>query len=148
MISNCSGHGGAAIIRRFFGETNELLRARFPHWFVSGFVGYLDTGTDFRAGFDQHFLLSLIAPRRLCVGSATEDLWADPKGEFLAAAAASEAYRLFGSPGLEITEMPPPDAPVSGDISYHLRTGPHDITRADWEVYWNAADRLQSEKSR
>ena len=53
-----------------------------------------------------------------------------------------DVYELFGSEGLRASEFPAPDTPVYGDITYHCRTGEHDITLADWEVYWNAADRL------
>ena len=142
VVSNCSGHGGAALIRRFLGETNALLYRRFPHWFVSGFRKYGSLDNRPFGDFDQNFLIALQAPRAVCVASATEDLWADPKGEFLAAKYASDVYELFGSEGLRASEFPAPDTPVYGDITYHCRTGEHDITLADWEVYWNAADRL------
>jgi hypothetical protein len=80
-------------------------------------------------------LLALIAPRPLYVASATEDLWADPKGEFLSARLCSEVYRLYGLEGLKAEEMPKPDSPVFGVVSYHIRTGKHDITPYDWEQY-------------
>ena len=70
-----------------------------------------------------------------------EDLAADPKGEFLACRAASEVYRLFGSEGLPAESMPAPDVNVSGDISFHYRTGKHDQTPQDWAHYLDLADR-------
>lgn len=140
VITNGSGHGGAALIRRFYGETNEVLCSSFPHWFVDNFRKYI--GTDVKLKHDQHFLLSLMAPRALCIGSATLDRWADPKGEFLSGLHASEVYKLFGAKGMPVDEQPPPDTPVLGEISYQVRTGKHDIILGDWQMYWQAADRL------
>ena len=80
-------------------------------------------------------LLALMAPRPLYIASATEDLWADPRGEFLSAKIASKAYELYGPGGLTVDEMPEPDSPVSGIVSYHIRTGKHDITEYDWQQY-------------
>ncbi len=91
--------------------------------------------------FDQHQLLALIAPRMLHVASATEDLWADPKGEFLATQEAAKLYTQLGVKGAVLKEFPAPDAPLLGTVSYHLRTGKHDLTAADWKYY------LQSAKS-
>ncbi len=41
--------------------------------------------------FARTFIAS-VAPRPVCVGSASEDLWADPESEMLACIASSKAY--------------------------------------------------------
>ena len=74
------------------------------------------------------------------IASASEDPWADPRGEFLAAQAASPVYELFGKKGLSDTPMPGPGEAVTGSVSYHLRAGKHDITLFDWEHYLDFAD--------
>ena len=90
---------------------------------------------------DQHELLSLIAPRPLYVASAAEDLWADPKGEFLSAKIAGDVYTLLGKKGVGVSEQPPVNTPVGADVGYHIRNGKHDITAYDWDQYLNFADR-------
>ena len=90
---------------------------------------------------DQHLLIALAAPRPVYIASATEDKWADPKGEFLSAYHASAVYELFKLKGLNSPKQPKSDHSVGHNIGYHIRTGKHDVTEFDWEQYINFADR-------
>lgn len=138
VISNESGEGGAALSKRWFGETVKKINDQFPHWFVAAYKKYNDN-TDVLP-VDQHMLLSLIAPRPLYVASAEGDLWADPKGEFLSAVNAGKVYALFGKKGLGTDTMPPVNHPIGNTICYHVRSGGHAVTWYDWQQYIAFAD--------
>jgi hypothetical protein len=139
VVSNDSGEGGAAISRRAFGETVDDLNSRFPHWFCGAYKRW--SGREAAMPFDSHMLLALVAPRPLYVASAEEDQWADPKGEFLGAAAASAVWELLGRKGIGTGEMPKVHQPVGEAVRYHVRAGKHDITAYDWDQYLDFADR-------
>lgn len=139
VISNDSGAGGAALSKRIFGETVAVLNKAFPHWFCDNFNRYSDN--EAALPVDQHELIALMAPRPVYIASATEDTWADPKGEFLGGKLAEPVYALFSRAGLGVDEPPAPDKSVGDFIGYHARTGKHDILIFDWERYMDFADR-------
>ena len=134
-FANESGCAGAALFRGKTGETAADICRVFLFWFCPDFQNY--TETDDALPFDQHFLLSLIAPRRVYVASAAEDLWADPQSELRACLAASPAFEAHGCRGLQMDREPlqPGDCLHAGDIGYHLRAGSHYLSREDWQKF-------------
>jgi hypothetical protein len=133
IVSNESGEGGAALSRRWYGETVQIITAKFPHWFATKYKTYGDSVNALPV--DGHMLLSLMAPRPLYVASAVEDTWSDPKGEFLSAKEASRVYALFGKKGIDTNSLPALHQPVGATIRYHIRAGKHAVTAYDWEQY-------------
>ena len=135
-ISNNSGYGGAASSKFSEGEKiKAFLRAGSWNFFCENFKKFAEAEDD--KPYDQSFLLALIAPRYLLVGSARLDIGADPKSEFLTTLHASKAWELYGKQGL----VCPDRLPVVGDhftdgcVSYHLRDDLHYLSREDWQKY-------------
>lgn len=139
IISNNSGCGGAALHRRRFGETVARINQVFPHWFNARFKTYNDR--EDQIPFDQHQLIACLAPRPVYVASASEDLWADPRGEFLSVLHAASVYQLYGEEGFGLTEFPAVDSPCFTRLGYHLRSGPHEILEYDWQQFLRHARR-------
>ena len=122
---NDSGCGGAGSFRHQGSGSEDLdaITSAFPYWFhprLRGFAGQED-----RLPFDQHFLLSLVAPRALLTTNALGDLWANPAGGQQTYLAAREVYRFLGA---------------EGRIGNHYREGVHAQTAEDWDTLLDFAD--------
>lgn len=91
----------------------------FPYWFCADYCDYANR--EMEMDFDQHELLSCVAPRLLAVGSGADDAWAGPEGERLATELAAEAWK---------------DATR---VHYHVRPGGHDLNLEDWRAYMDHA---------
>lgn len=139
-ISNNSGCTGAAFTR---GKTGEHLDYINPvtHWFCENYTKY--NCDEDMLPVDQHMLLALMAPRPLYVSSSSEDSWADPEAELLSCRLASEAYELYGEKGVIAPEegVENNKAYHGGKIGYHRKTGEHSMTKFDWKLFMDFADK-------
>jgi len=138
-ISSCSGEGGASLSRRQFGETVAVINKSFPFWFCDNYKKFNDKESELPV--DQHQLIGLMVPRAVAIGSADADLWADPRGEFLALVEAGPVFALYGLLTVKAEEMPALEKPVNrGMMHYHIRPGIHNLTPYDWGAYMDFAD--------
>ncbi len=136
--ANDSGCAGDAITRDKRGERIRFITETFPYWFCPKYNEYTDRENFLP--FDQHFLLACIAPRKLSLGAAVEDIWADPDSQYLSACAASPAWELLGYKGFVHPDRLPAAEECfdEGSIRFHLRNGSHYFSRTDWLVYINS----------
>ncbi len=140
--SNDSGSGGAALfsLKDERSEPIEYLTRVFHYWFCPNFKNFADKEKEM--DFDQHYLLSLIAPRLLSVGSAQNDLWANPKAEQKCAEKASFAWKSLGAKGLEPIQNAEIDRAYNdGKVSYYVREGNHYMSRKDWNMLLDFLDK-------
>ena len=135
VLSATTGHGGDAIWRRQFGETLENMCTHLPSWICRNACKYAHDVNSIPV--DQHTLLATIAPRPLYIGTAELDLWADQKGQWIAAYHAAPAYLLYGKEvAFTSAEQPPLNSPIiESAIGYYVRSGYHGLTYYDWERY-------------
>jgi hypothetical protein len=135
VIASCSGEGGAALSHRNYGETIAHLTAptRFPYQFAVNYAKY--GGFPDNAPMDANLLIALIAPRPLLLQTGSSDYWSDPKGEFLAAAAAGKVYKLLGKEDLGTEVWPEAKQPIFHDLSYYMHEGGHGMVPSDWGIY-------------
>jgi hypothetical protein len=143
-----SGEGGAKLHRRNAGELVENVAGSGEyHWMAGNFLKYAGPLTWKDLPIDSHELIALCAPRPVFIGSGkTGDAWTDPKGMFMAAAAAGPVYELIGKKGLSVTEFPEAEtALTSGDIGFRQHSGGH-TPAPNWPAFIEFADRYMNKK--
>ena len=128
VCANDSGTGGARLdhVDLPWAESRTAIRASFPHWFCGAYRTYAEDGA--MEDLDQHMLLALVAPRRLAVGSASDDFWAGIPGERAASELAAAAWERLGVRGF------------GENVLYHVRTGVHGLEPEDWRAYMSALE--------
>lgn len=140
VCSNNSGCSGAAVSRGCSdkGEHIRDIMRSFPYWFCPNYAKYIDSEENLP--FDQHCLISLVAPRAAYIGGAQLDLWADNDSQFLSCVAASTAWELYGKQGIITPDKLPEcgDTLTQGRLGFHLRAGKHYHSRTDWLIYMSA----------
>jgi hypothetical protein len=136
VIASCSGEGGASLSRRNYGETIKHLvePTRYPYQFCANYAKYADHVDQFPV--DSHMLLALIAPRPVLLQTGNTDRWSDPKGEFLAAVAATPVFKLLGKDGMNTPQMPPAGVPILNTLGYFMHAGGHGSIPSDWEQFY------------
>ena len=160
-----SGRGGAALLRRNFGETLENLTGSGEyHWMAGNFLRYGAAKAAFGARnpgdlpVDSHELIALCAPRLVFISYGLPAMgdaqWVDQRGGFMAAVAASPVYRLVGAEGLQVAgsyltaAMPPVNQGLlDGQLAWRQSDGGHtDAPNMKYFIAW--ADRFIHDSSR
>ena len=140
-VPNQTGAVGVQLMKRNYGETLAGQRLALAHWYCSAVWKYMDDPRS--QPFDQHLLLACVAPRALLL-ECYHKKWFDPKGEFMAAKAASPVWELLTGRGLGLEEMPLPyeESSVSPPLGYVRRTECHGLSPYDWKWTMDFADRV------
>ncbi len=138
-VANESGCGGASLARRKYGETVARINSAFPHWFCSNYNKWGNNEDSMPV--DMHMLIALIAPRAVYITSASDDLWADPRGSYLSLYHSLPVFRLYQSNTSLTEQMPPLNIPAtSGKVAYHVRDGAHNMLMKDWNWFLDFGD--------
>jgi hypothetical protein len=140
-IPHQAGCGGTAPSRNHNpkAETVKRINTSFPHWFDGVFKDFNDQPE--RLPFDQNCLVALVAPRPVLFSNAVQDQWANPQGQFEVLRAADPVYRFLGVRGLEAKEKPEPGKLIDSKLGYYIRPGEHSMTKGDWKVFLDFADK-------
>lgn len=139
VVPNQTGGGGVPLAKRNFGENISTEVKAFTHWYCKAYQKY--AGHEDEMPFDQHLLLSCIAPRALLVEGFDEQ-WFDTKGEFLSVQAASPVWEKLCKAGLPNVEWPADfDTSAIGNcLGYVRRNQKHGMSAWDWTWLMDFAD--------
>ena len=140
VVLNQTGGGGVPLAKHFYGENIASEMAQFPHWYIKEYGKYANNEAELP--FDQHMILSCIAPRALLV-QGFDDPWFDAKGEFMAMTAAQTVWEMLGMGGLGSQKMPADysTSAIGEYIGYVRRDLDHGIAPIDWEWMLDFAEK-------
>ena len=140
VVTNQTGGGGVPLAKHDFGEHVRSESARFTHWFSPRYAKYAGCEAA-TMPFDQHLLVSCIAPRPF-LAEGFDNPWFDTRGEFLCLRAASPVWEFLGAPGLPQVEWPADyDTSAIGPVlGYVRRDQGHGIAAIDWKWMLDFAD--------
>lgn len=140
VVLNQTGGGGVPLAKRDFGEHVRSETAQFTHWFSPSYAMYAGCEAQ-KMPFDQHLLISCIAPRPLLV-QGFDNPWFDTRGEFLCLKAASPVWSFLGVPGLPDVDWPDDydTAAIGANLGYVRRDQGHGIAAIDWTWLLDFAD--------
>jgi hypothetical protein len=139
VIAHQAGMGGSAPSRGTVGESIKRINTSFPHWFNGAYKRFNDQPE--KLPFDQHCLVALCAPRPVLFTNAVEDSWANPAGQFQVLLAADPVYRFLGVDGLAAKQPPEIGKLMDSRLGYWIRDGKHSMTRDDWKLFVDFADK-------
>ena len=141
VVLNQTGGGGVPLAKRDFGEHVLSETSRFKHWFAPAYARYAGCEAE-KMPFDQHLLVSCIAPRPLLVEGFNKP-WFDTHGEFLCLQAASPVWELLGVPGLPDVSWPDnfDTSAIGPCLGYVRRPYEHGISAWDWMWMLDFLDR-------
>lgn len=139
VVLNQTGGGGVPLAKRNYGENLFTEQRSYSHWFCKAYWKY--AGREAEMPFDQHMMVSCIAPRALLV-EGFDHKWFDPKGEYLSLQAASPVWQKLGKKGLPRVAFPPDyDTSAIGPwLGYVRRDQAHGIAAIDWKWMLDFAD--------
>ena len=139
VVPNQTGGGGVPLAKRNFGETIATEMVNFSHWYCKAYGKYADN--EAAMPFDQHLLLSCVAPRALLV-EGFDSPWFDTKGEFLSVQAASPVWKFLGKKGLPKVSWPDDfdTSAIGPTLGYVRRSQDHGIAVIDWLWMLDFAD--------
>lgn len=145
-VANQTGGGGAPLAKRDFGENVSTENRTFTHWYCAAYAKYAKE-PHLSLTFDQHLLLSCVAPRGLLV-EGFDAPWFDTEGEFLSVRAASPVWELLTGSGLPTTKWPAAydTSAIGRRVGYVRRLEEHGMAAVDWQWLLDFADRALSIK--
>lgn len=120
-------------------ETVAIINKAFPHWFSGNFKQFSEAPE--KLPYDHHAIIALCAPRPVLLSNATEDVWANPSGQFEMLLGADPVYRLVAKDGVGAEKTPNPGQLLDSLLGYFIRNGKHSMIPTDWEAWLSFADK-------